>query len=67
MDLPDIIILSVIAAAVLGIIAFLVVSKRKGKNVGCGCSGNCSSCTSCSHVQKDCAENCQEEKEQEDA
>ena len=40
----DIIIIAVLAAAIVGIVAFLVIRKKKGIR-GCGCG-----CTSCPHA-----------------
>ena len=40
----DIIIIAVLAAAIVGIVAFLVIRKKKGIS-GCGCV-----CTSCPHA-----------------
>jgi len=40
----DIIIIAVLAAAIVGIVAFLVIRKKKGIS-GCGCG-----CTSCPHA-----------------
>ncbi len=38
----DYVIIAVVAAAVVGVIAYLIYDKKKGKNVGCGCG--CSGC-----------------------
>lgn len=38
----DYVIIAVVAVAVVGVVAYLIYNKKKGKNVGCGCG--CSGC-----------------------
>lgn len=46
----DVIIIVVLALIVGGILAWIIVNKIKGKNIGCDCGGKggCASCSSCS-------------------
>ena len=65
----DIVIIVTLALIVGGIVSWIIVSKKKGKNIGCDCSGGCSGCTSkCGSCQgcpsKTNGENCACEKEE---
>ena len=59
----DIIIIVAAVLAVGGIIFYLIWSKKKGKNVGCGCDcsscgGGCGSCSSAAKKSEDQKEDC---------
>lgn len=58
----DVIIIVVLALIVGGILAWIIVNKIKGKNIGCDCGGKggCASCSSCSSCPS--AGNCNGEK-----
>ena len=44
----DYVIIAAVAAIVVGVVAYLIYSKKKGKNVGCGCGCNgCSNASAC--------------------
>ncbi len=43
MNIPSIIIICLIAAALVGVIAMLIKNKKKGKHI-CSCGGSCGSC-----------------------
>ena len=63
MDLPNIIAVILIAAAVGGAIAYIVISKKRGSRcIGCPEGGNCQSCAAygckaCAGQQKEGEEN----------
>ena len=55
MEPIDVIIIVALGLAVLGIIVWIAVSKRKGKNIGCDCGSACSSCSgSCAGCNGKC-------------
>ncbi|MBO5912842.1 MAG: FeoB-associated Cys-rich membrane protein [Clostridia bacterium] len=46
MNLPTIIVASIVAAIVIAIVVFGIRNKKKGKS-SCSCGGNCGACKNC--------------------